>query len=77
MPTVEEPAQELGLLGYLNEIQEPLRLADLTQHSRSVGFPENHSPMKWGRRRGRARGSKNEVFPRHSLLRESKELPTW
>ena len=36
----------LGLLGYLNEIQEPLRLADLTQHSRSVGFPENHPPMK-------------------------------
>ena len=35
----------LGLLGYLNEIQEPLRLADLTQHSRSVGFPENHPPM--------------------------------
>ena len=36
----------LGLLGYLNEIQEPLRLPDLTRHSRSVGFPENHPPMK-------------------------------
>ena len=36
----------LGLLGYLNEIQKPLRLADLTRHSRSVGFPENHPPMK-------------------------------
>ncbi len=36
----------LGLPGYLNEIQEPLRLADLTQHSRSAGFPENHPPMK-------------------------------
>ena len=36
----------LGLLGYLNEIQEPLRLADLTQHSSSVGFPENHPPMR-------------------------------
>jgi len=36
----------LGLLGYLNEIQEPLRLADLTRHSSSVGFPENHPPMK-------------------------------
>ena len=36
----------LGLLGYLNETQKPLRLADLTQHSRSVGFPENHPPMK-------------------------------
>ena len=36
----------LGLLGYLNEIREPLRLTDLTRHSRSVGFPENHPPMK-------------------------------
>ena len=36
----------LGILGYLNEIQEPLRLADLSEHSRSVGFPENHPPMK-------------------------------
>ena len=35
----------LGLLGYLNETQEPLRLADLARHSRSVGFPENHPPM--------------------------------
>ena len=38
--------QGLGLLGYLNEIREPLRLADLAKHSRSVGFPENHPPMK-------------------------------
>ena len=36
----------LGILGYLNEIEEPLRLADLAQHSHSVGFPENHPPMK-------------------------------
>ncbi len=36
----------LGILGYLNEIQEPLRLADLSEHCRSVGFPENHPPMK-------------------------------
>ena len=36
----------LGVLGYLNETQKPLRLADLTQHSRSVGFPDNHPPMK-------------------------------
>ena len=35
----------LGLLGYLNEIRTPLRLTDLTKHSRSVGFPENHPPM--------------------------------
>ena len=36
----------LGLLGYLNEVQEPLRLADIAKHSRSVGFPENHPTMK-------------------------------
>ena len=36
----------LGLLGYLHEIREPLRLSDIAQHSRSVGFPENHPPMK-------------------------------
>ena len=41
-----DPPKGLGLLGYLNEIQEPLRLADLSQHSRSVGFPENHPPMR-------------------------------
>ena len=41
-----DPPQGLGLLGYLNEVQEPLRLADLTRHSRSVGFPENHPPME-------------------------------
>ena len=36
----------LGLLGYLNEIREPLRLSDLAQHGRSVGFPDDHPPMK-------------------------------
>ena len=43
---LRNPPQGLGLLGYLNEIPEPLRLADLTQHSRSVGFPQNHPLMK-------------------------------
>ena len=38
--------QGLGILGYLNEIREPLRLENLTSHARSVGFPENHPPMK-------------------------------
>ena len=36
----------LGLLGYLNEIQEPLRLQDIASHPRSVGFPEGHPPMR-------------------------------
>ena len=38
--------QGLGLLGYMNEIREPLRLADISSHPSSVGFPENHPPMK-------------------------------
>ena len=36
----------LGLLQYLNEIEEPLRLADIATHPRSVGFPQGHPPMK-------------------------------
>ena len=36
----------LGLLEYINEIREPLRLADIASHPSSVGFPENHPPMK-------------------------------
>ena len=36
----------LGLLGHMNEIREPLRLADISRHPKSVGFPENHPPMK-------------------------------
>ena len=36
----------LGLLGYLNEVPRPLRLRDIASHPRSVGFPQNHPPMK-------------------------------
>ena len=36
----------LGLLGHMNEIREPLRLGDISSHPSSVGFPENHPPMK-------------------------------
>ena len=36
----------LGLLGHLSEIEGPLRLTDIADHARSVGFPENHPPMK-------------------------------
>ncbi len=35
----------LGILGYLNEIVEPLRLSDISSHPKSVGFPDNHPPM--------------------------------
>ena len=36
----------LGLLGYLSEIEGPLRLAAIAGHPSSVGFPEGHPPMK-------------------------------
>jgi signal transduction histidine kinase len=35
-----------GLLGLITEDPRPHRVADLTQHPKSVGFPENHPPMK-------------------------------
>ena len=35
----------LGLLGYLNEVREPVRLRDIAGHARSVGFPEGHPSM--------------------------------
>ena len=38
--------QGLGLLGYMHEIREPLRLSDISRHPRSVGFPDGHPPMK-------------------------------
>ena len=41
-----DPPRGLGILGLLQEIQEPLRLADLTRHARSVGFPQGHPPMR-------------------------------
>lgn len=36
----------LGLLGHLNEVHGPVRIADIAQHPSSVGFPANHPPMK-------------------------------
>jgi DNA-binding response OmpR family regulator/signal transduction histidine kinase len=36
----------LGILGWLHELSEPVRLSDLAEHPRSVGFPPNHPPMK-------------------------------
>ena len=38
--------QGLGILGWLHHLQQPLRLADLSQHPRSVGLPPNHPPIK-------------------------------
>ena len=36
----------LGLIGFLNELDGPLRLRDLSSHPRSVGLPKGHPPMK-------------------------------
>ena len=30
----------------MNEVREPLRLAEISSHPSSVGFPSNHPPMK-------------------------------
>ncbi len=38
--------QGLGLLGLLQQLQQPMRLGDLSRHPRSVGFPSNHPSMK-------------------------------
>lgn len=38
--------QGLGVLGWLQRSQEPLRLGDLSHHPQSVGFPPHHPPMK-------------------------------
>ena len=35
-----------GLLGQLIVDPRPLRLADLSAHQASVGFPPNHPPMR-------------------------------
>lgn len=34
-----------GLLGYLNEIDAPLRVANIAEHPRSVGTPNDHPPI--------------------------------
>ena len=43
---LESLLKRLENLGYPKEIREPQRLTDLIHHSRSLGFPENHPPMK-------------------------------
>lgn len=35
-----------GLLGHIHEEQETLRLADMSRHPESVGFPDGHPPME-------------------------------
>ncbi len=43
---IGDPPQGAGVLSLLPGLDQPLRLADLTQHANSVGFPVNHPPMK-------------------------------
>ena len=35
-----------GMLGYLNRVDGPVRLADVSSHPESVGLPKNHPPIK-------------------------------
>jgi methyl-accepting chemotaxis protein len=35
-----------GLLGHIHDTQETLRLADMSRHPESVGFPDGHPPME-------------------------------
>jgi GAF domain-containing protein len=43
---IGHPPVGRGILGVLIRDVRPLRLADLTQDPRSVGFPPNHPPMR-------------------------------
>lgn len=43
---IQTAPQGKGLLGYLNEVQGPLRVADIASHPKSVGFPDGHPPMR-------------------------------
>ena len=43
---IGRPPRGLGLLGVVLEDEKPLRLADLTEHRDSCGFPPNHPPMR-------------------------------
>jgi signal transduction histidine kinase len=43
---IGHPPAGRGILGVLIHEVRPLRLADLTQDPRSVGFPPNHPPMR-------------------------------
>ncbi len=43
---VQNPPQGKGLLGYMNEVQGPLRVADIASHPKSAGLPDGHPPMR-------------------------------
>ena len=43
---IGDPPEGHGILGLLIADPRPLRLADLTEHPASFGFPPNHPPMR-------------------------------
>jgi signal transduction histidine kinase len=43
---IGDPPTGHGILGLLIEDPRPVRIADLTRHPRSHGFPANHPPMR-------------------------------
>ena len=43
---IQAQPQVMGLLSFLSEIEEPLRLRDIASHPNSIGFPEGHPPMR-------------------------------
>lgn len=42
---VANPPEGKGLLGYLNEVDGPLLVADVSRHPKAVGLPDGHPPM--------------------------------
>jgi two-component system sensor histidine kinase DevS len=42
---IGDPPEGRGVLGFVLQEGQPLRLSDLVQHPDSVGFPDNHLPM--------------------------------
>ena len=43
---MDTPPTGEGLLGYLNELDGPLRVADIANHPRSIGLPTDHPWMR-------------------------------
>jgi len=42
---IPHPPVGLGLLGAMSRENQPVRIADISSDSRSIGFPQNHPPM--------------------------------
>ncbi|HVV19158.1 MAG TPA: GAF domain-containing protein [Pseudonocardiaceae bacterium] len=62
-----------GVLGVVIEEGKPLRLADLSQHPASIGFPPNHPPMRAFL--GVPVKARGEIFGRLYLTEKRDDLP--